>query len=63
MGEWVKTNGIPFWSRCTTHSKMGPPILVYFSGDWDVLWEYGILTYGGMGKWADLLISGFDSDS
>ena len=23
-----------------------PPILVYFSGDWDVHWGYGILTYG-----------------
>ena len=23
-----------------------PPILVYVSGDWDVLWGYGILTHG-----------------
>ena len=23
-----------------------PPILVYFSGDWDVHWGYGILTHG-----------------
>ena len=23
-----------------------PPILVYFSGDWDVRWGYGILTHG-----------------
>ena len=23
-----------------------PPILVYFSGDWDVHWEYGVLTHG-----------------
>ena len=22
------------------------PILVYFSGDWDVRWGYGILTHG-----------------
>ena len=22
-----------------------PPILVYFSRDWDVLWGYGILTH------------------
>ena len=22
------------------------PILVYFSGDWDVHWEYGALTHG-----------------
>ena len=38
---WVKTNGIPFWGRCTTH-------FVYFSGDWDVHWGYGILTHGHM---------------
>ena len=25
-----------------------PPILVYFSGDWDVHWGYGILTLGHM---------------
>ena len=29
---WVKTNGIPFWL------VGAPPILVYFSGDWDVHW-------------------------
>ena len=23
-----------------------PPILVFFSGDWDVDWGYGILTHG-----------------
>ena len=23
-----------------------PPLLVYFGGDWDVHWRYGILTYG-----------------
>ena len=23
-----------------------PPILVYFSGDWDVHWGYGLLTHG-----------------
>ena len=22
-----------------------PPILVYFSGNWDVDWEYGVLTH------------------
>ena len=38
----VKTNGIPFWGRCTTHFK------TYFSGDWDVHWGYGILTHGQM---------------
>ena len=26
-----------------------PPILVYFSGDWDVHWGYGILTHGHLG--------------
>ena len=26
-----------------------PPILVYFSGDWDVHWGHGILTHGHMG--------------
>ena len=34
----VKTNGIPFWGRCTTQ--------VYFRGDWDVHWAFGILTHG-----------------
>ena len=23
-----------------------PPMLVYFGGDWDVHWGYGILTHG-----------------
>ena len=27
-----------------------PPILVYFTGDWDVHWGYGILTHGHMRK-------------
>ena len=27
-----------------------PPILVYFSGDWDVHWGYGILTQGSNGS-------------
>ena len=26
--------------------KSTPPILVHFSGDWDVHWGYGILTHG-----------------
>ena len=26
-----------------------PPILVYFSGDWDVHWGYGLLTHGNVG--------------
>ena len=32
----VKTNGIPFWGRCTTHFG------TYFSGDWDVHWGYDL---------------------
>ena len=35
-----KTNGIPFWGRCTTHFR------TFFSGDWDVHWGHGILTHG-----------------
>ena len=27
-----------------------PPILIYFSGDWDVHWGYGILTHGEVRK-------------
>ena len=31
------------------HFEVGaPPILVYFSGDWDVHWGYGALTHGHM---------------
>ena len=26
-----------------------PPILVYFSGSWDVHWGYGLLAHGHMG--------------
>ena len=33
-----------------SHFGVGaPPILVYFSGDWDVHWGYGILTHGHCG--------------
>ena len=28
---------------------VAPPILVYFSGDWDVHWGYALLTHGHMG--------------
>ena len=28
------------------HGVGAPPILVYFSGDWDVHWRYGMLTHG-----------------
>ena len=34
---WLKTNGIPFWGRCTHLS-----ILVYLSGDWEVHWGYDL---------------------
>ena len=43
---------VPFWGRCTS-------ILVYFSGDWDVYWGYGVLTHGhlliGHGLWWSLV--------
>ena len=42
MAVVVKTDGIPFWGRCTTQLR------TYFSGDWDVHWRYGILTHGQM---------------
>ena len=38
QGAWV----IPFWGRCTTQFR------TYFSGGWDVHWEYGIVTLGHM---------------
>ena len=38
MAVVVKTNGIPFWGRCTTHFR------TYVGGDLDV--RYGILTHG-----------------
>ena len=37
---WVKANGIPFWL------VGAPPILVYFSWDWDVQGGYLLLTHG-----------------
>ena len=36
MWLWFNTNG--------TILRQVPPILVYFSGDWDVRWGYGVLT-------------------
>ena len=35
-----------------------PPILVYFSGDWDVHWGYGVLTHGQMEKHGDGFLDG-----
>ena len=40
---------VPFGGGSTpvkSHFGVGAPILVYFSGDWDVHWGYGILTHG-----------------
>ena len=37
-------------STIGSHFGVGaPPILVYFSGDWDVHWRNGTLTHGHMG--------------
>ena len=33
-------------SQCYHFGIGAPPILVYFSGDWDVHWGYAILTHG-----------------
>ena len=44
---WVKTNGIPFWGRCTTHFR------TYFSG-WIGMFTGGtvwILTHGHINQW------------
>ena len=47
-----KTGGDPVESNMAVvqsewfHFGIGaPPILVYFSGDWDVHWGYGVLTH------------------
>ena len=42
MAVVVKTNGIPFWGRCTTHFR------TFLGGDWDVHWVCGILTRAHM---------------
>ena len=49
MGGWVKTNGIPFWGRCTTHFR------TYFSGAWDVHWGYDL----GFHPWQHLTQESF----
>ena len=38
----------PWWSKpMGSHFQVGaPPIVDYFSGDWDARWGYGILTHG-----------------
>ena len=40
---------IRLWVKTVLGSHFGlgaPPILVHFSGDWEVHWGYGILTHG-----------------
>ena len=49
---WVKTIG-------TSFGVAAPPILVYFSGDWDVHWGYRILTHGQIGLHPSQLRCGF----
>ena len=49
-GPWVKTNGIPFWLAGEFTTQFG----LYFSGDWDVHWGYGILTHGHISFCASL---------
>ena len=34
-----------------------PPILVYFSGDWDVHWGYGLLTHGHIASTPEIIAS------
>ena len=53
-------------ARFRSHSGVGPPpILVCFSGDWDVHWRYGLLTHGhgGLRQSAKLLVVALASDS
>ena len=44
--------GLPVWPWFKVQNQWyhfgigAPPILVYFSGDWDVHWGYGVLTHG-----------------
>ena len=48
------TNQLPFAEMAVGQNQWyhfwvgAPPILVYFSGDWDVHWGYGILTHSQM---------------
>ena len=53
--QWSLANGfqekqmdlVPFWY----HFGVGaPPKLVYFCGNWDVHWGYGLLTHGHVDK-------------
>ena len=47
-----------------SHFGVGAPsILVYFSGDWDVHWGYGILPHGHLGEFFFLGIGARDAAS
>ena len=44
------------WSILRGHFGVGAPPIFHFSGDWDVHWEYGVLTHSHMGDlWWTLL--------
>ena len=44
---FVGTHNMAVGQNQWYHSGVGaPPILVYFHGDWDVHWGYGILAHG-----------------
>ena len=43
----LPSNGMDWRLEAVCHCWVGaPPILIYFSGDWDVHWGYGALTHG-----------------
>ena len=44
FAEYTMTVGQNQWDPMVG----APPILVYFSGDWDVHWAYGLLTHDQM---------------
>ena len=58
----LKTRNPPIWPSVNTNGtilryfKIGaPPILVYFSVDWDVHWGYGVLTHSHL-LWGQKLL-------
>ena len=63
FGLWFQLPRVPFWYMFVRHSHMAvgenqwyhfgvgaPPILVHFSGGWDVHWGCGLLTHGHMSR-------------
>ena len=44
--EWFKVHLAVGQNKCYHFGVGAPPILVYFSGDWDVHWGCGLLTHG-----------------